>query len=142
MQVCVTRIQQLEKDNSYLINKVDDLENRSRCSNLRFVGVQNSWQWYYWLYVPADFKAFGTRQLFHSADHWMGSLLSNSSSKRQSQSQTFFDILACCVFLLMVNSNVSAATKMLKLFICHLRSLQDNDCLRWGWCLNLRITVN
>ncbi len=42
VQVCVTRIQQLEKDNSYLIDKVDNLENRSRRYNLRFVGVQES----------------------------------------------------------------------------------------------------
>uniref|UniRef100_A0A671RZG0 Uncharacterized protein n=1 Tax=Sinocyclocheilus anshuiensis TaxID=1608454 RepID=A0A671RZG0_9TELE len=42
VQVCVTRIQQLEKDNSYLIDKVDHLEKRSRRYNLRFVGVQES----------------------------------------------------------------------------------------------------
>ncbi len=42
VQVCVTRIQQTEKDNSYLIDKVDNLENRSRRYNLRFVGVQES----------------------------------------------------------------------------------------------------
>uniref|UniRef100_A0A667XKH9 L1 transposable element RRM domain-containing protein n=1 Tax=Myripristis murdjan TaxID=586833 RepID=A0A667XKH9_9TELE len=38
----VVRVKQLEKDNSYLLDKVDDLENRSRRSNLRFVGVQES----------------------------------------------------------------------------------------------------
>lgn len=38
----VTRLQQLEKNNSYLIDKLDDLENRSRRSNLRFIGVQES----------------------------------------------------------------------------------------------------
>ncbi|XP_077077918.1 E3 ubiquitin-protein ligase TRIM47-like [Siphateles boraxobius] len=42
VQVCVVRMQQLKKDNSYLLDKVDDLENRSRRSNLRFVGVQES----------------------------------------------------------------------------------------------------
>lgn len=42
VQECVARIQQLEKDNFYLIDKVDDLENRSRRSNLRFVGVKES----------------------------------------------------------------------------------------------------
>uniref|UniRef100_A0A8C2ER77 L1 transposable element RRM domain-containing protein n=1 Tax=Cyprinus carpio TaxID=7962 RepID=A0A8C2ER77_CYPCA len=42
VQVCVARIQQMEKDNFYLLDKVDDLENRSRRSNLRFVGVRES----------------------------------------------------------------------------------------------------
>ncbi|KAJ4939396.1 hypothetical protein JOQ06_028845, partial [Pogonophryne albipinna] len=39
---CVARVKQLEKDNSFLMSKVDDLENRSRRSNLRFVGIQES----------------------------------------------------------------------------------------------------
>ncbi|KAJ4923746.1 hypothetical protein JOQ06_014025 [Pogonophryne albipinna] len=39
---CVARVKQLEKDNSFLMYKVDDLENRSRRSNLRFVGIQES----------------------------------------------------------------------------------------------------
>ncbi|KAJ4942913.1 hypothetical protein JOQ06_005425, partial [Pogonophryne albipinna] len=39
---CVARVKQLEKDNSFLMSKVDDLENRSRCSSLRFVGIQES----------------------------------------------------------------------------------------------------
>lgn len=38
----VVRVKQLEKDNAYLLDKVDDLENRSRRSNLRFVGVQET----------------------------------------------------------------------------------------------------
>ncbi|KAL0183486.1 hypothetical protein M9458_019182 [Cirrhinus mrigala] len=42
VQVCVTRIQQLKKDNSYLIDKVDDLENRNWRNILRFVGVHES----------------------------------------------------------------------------------------------------
>lgn len=42
VQASITRIQQLEKDNFYLIDKVDDLENRNRRSNLRFIGVQES----------------------------------------------------------------------------------------------------
>ncbi|KAJ4948838.1 hypothetical protein JOQ06_020361, partial [Pogonophryne albipinna] len=39
---CVARVKQLEKDNSFLMSKVDDLENRSRRFNLRFVGIQES----------------------------------------------------------------------------------------------------
>ncbi|CAK6974024.1 LINE-1 type transposase domain-containing 1 [Scomber scombrus] len=38
----VVRVKQLEKDNAYLLDKVDDLENLSRHSNLRFVGVQEN----------------------------------------------------------------------------------------------------
>lgn len=36
------RIKRLEKDNAYLLNKVDELENRSRSLNLRFIGVSES----------------------------------------------------------------------------------------------------
>lgn len=36
------RIGQLETDNTYLMEKVEDLENRSRRSNLRFIGVPES----------------------------------------------------------------------------------------------------
>lgn len=39
------RCQQLEKDNTYLMDKVDDLKNRSRCSNLRFIGVHEAAGW-------------------------------------------------------------------------------------------------
>ncbi|KAJ4920427.1 hypothetical protein JOQ06_013927 [Pogonophryne albipinna] len=39
---CVARVKQLEKDNSFLMSKVDDLENRSQRSNLRFIGIQES----------------------------------------------------------------------------------------------------
>ncbi|KAK1889979.1 Hepatoma-derived growth factor [Dissostichus eleginoides] len=42
VQECVARVKQLEKDNSFLMSKVDDLENRSRRSNLLFVGIQES----------------------------------------------------------------------------------------------------
>ncbi|KAL1265745.1 hypothetical protein QQF64_003772 [Cirrhinus molitorella] len=42
VQACVTRVQTLDKENSYLIDKVDELENRSRRNNLRFVGVKES----------------------------------------------------------------------------------------------------
>lgn len=38
----VAQVERLEKDNSYLMDKVDDLENRSRHSNLCFVGIQES----------------------------------------------------------------------------------------------------
>lgn len=34
-----TQLQHLEKENAYLVDKVEDLENRSRSSNLRFVKV-------------------------------------------------------------------------------------------------------
>ncbi len=36
------RIRQLEKDNAYLLNKVDNLENQGRSTNLRFIGVPES----------------------------------------------------------------------------------------------------
>lgn len=36
------RLQQLEKENAYLVDKVEDLENRSRSSNLRFIRVPES----------------------------------------------------------------------------------------------------
>ncbi|KAI9541797.1 hypothetical protein NQZ68_027167 [Dissostichus eleginoides] len=42
VQECVARVKQLEKDNSFLMSKVDDLENRSRRSNLRFIGILES----------------------------------------------------------------------------------------------------
>lgn len=42
MQARPARIQQLEKDLSYLIEKLDDLENPSRRSYLRFVGIKES----------------------------------------------------------------------------------------------------
>lgn len=42
LQEFVARVQQLEKSNSYLLDKVDDLENRSRRCNLRFVGVHET----------------------------------------------------------------------------------------------------
>lgn len=42
VQECVARIQQLEKDHFYLIDKVDDLENRGQHYNLCFVGAQES----------------------------------------------------------------------------------------------------
>ena len=34
-----TRVKQLETDNKYLADKVEDLENRSRSANLRFLGI-------------------------------------------------------------------------------------------------------
>ena len=34
-----TRVKQLEIDNKYLVDKVDNLENRSRAVNLRFLGI-------------------------------------------------------------------------------------------------------
>lgn len=37
-----TRVKQLEKDYSYLMDKVEDLENRSRSANLRFVRAPES----------------------------------------------------------------------------------------------------
>ncbi|KAK7890937.1 hypothetical protein WMY93_022900 [Mugilogobius chulae] len=33
------KIEKLEKQNVYLLEKVDDLENRSRASNLHFIGI-------------------------------------------------------------------------------------------------------
>ena len=35
-------VKQLEKSNSYLFDKVEDLENRSRALNLRFFGIPES----------------------------------------------------------------------------------------------------
>lgn len=35
----IKRVQTLEKENAYLKDKVDDAENRSRSSNLRFINV-------------------------------------------------------------------------------------------------------
>ncbi|KAJ8344567.1 hypothetical protein AAFF_G00239660 [Aldrovandia affinis] len=37
-----TRLLQLQKENAYFVDKVDDLENRSRSSNLRFIQVPES----------------------------------------------------------------------------------------------------
>lgn len=37
-----TWVKQLEKDNSYLMDKVENLENRSRSANLRFVRIPES----------------------------------------------------------------------------------------------------
>ncbi len=42
LQDLSTRINDLTKDNTYLMDKVQDLENRSRASNLRFVGIPKS----------------------------------------------------------------------------------------------------
>ncbi len=42
LQDLSTRINDLTKDNTYLMDKVQDLENRSRASKLRFVGIPES----------------------------------------------------------------------------------------------------
>ncbi len=42
LQDLSTWINDLTKDNTYLMDKVQDLENRSRASNLRFVGIPES----------------------------------------------------------------------------------------------------
>ncbi|KAJ4928472.1 hypothetical protein JOQ06_016264 [Pogonophryne albipinna] len=67
---CVARVKQLEKDNSFLMSKVDDLENRSRRSNLRFVGIQESAEG-----TP------GARCLPYPADHREGTPLTDCQAK-------------------------------------------------------------
>ncbi|KAM9328511.1 protein NLRC3-like [Pholidichthys leucotaenia] len=55
LQDSTVRIKQLEKGNSYLMDKVDDLENRSRRSNLHLVGIKESSE-------GSDIIAFMTRK--------------------------------------------------------------------------------
>lgn len=42
LQELMTRNKELTKNNAYLMDKVQDLENRSRASNLRFVKIPES----------------------------------------------------------------------------------------------------
>lgn len=86
-----TRVKQLEKI-TYLMDKVEDLENRSRSANLRFVRVPESAEGRHMIgYMARLIPQLGAGQLSHSVGYREGSSHSHCPAGWQIQPETYPD---------------------------------------------------